>query len=335
MALITTLQEIKDVLPNVVSNLNNDSLLPNFDAVEQKYLLPLTGKALLDDLTTKYNSNTLSAGEEVLVKHIRLVEIAFAYLSDMAAMHVFLTDSGVRTNTTSDMQKAVGWEYKALKNYFSDKAHDGVEILLNYLFVNKATYPLWTASEEYTQFESLLIKTGNEFTKYYTLYQPSRTFFSMKSLVADAQEDYLLSAIGENLLNYFLQMDNPDSDEKKIVKLLKKALAFFSVQRACEHYPVRFNENGFTLIASTEDGETADMGRAPNALQIMLKIKMEACEREGKMAIAKAKNKCIEFRNNGISSAGFNTAFDLGPLFGKTGAITKDRKNGVHKGFRF
>jgi hypothetical protein len=335
MALITTLPEIKEVLPKLVSNLNSDSLMPNFVAVEQKYLLPLIGVALYNDLQAKYNANTLSVDELALVKHIRLVTASYGLYDEQAASHVFFTDEGIRVANTGDMVKAVGWEYKELRRYLYDRALDGTEVLLNYLYSRKADYPLWTASTAYGQFQSLLMRTGSEFSEQYTLYQPNRTFFSMKGVVEDAQEDYLVSAIGRSLVNYYLALDAPAGDDIMIVKRLKKSLAFYSIARACEHKPVRFSENGFTLVATAEDTETADMGRSPSAMQVLFRMKMDACLRDGKTAMAKAKNMLIAWRSNAACSVEFQTAYDASPLKDLTGTITRNRNNDKHHHFRF
>jgi hypothetical protein len=61
MALIKTIAEIKAVLPRLVSNLSDTSLLPNFDRAEEKYLVPVTGRDLYNDIKTKYDAPHLPA----------------------------------------------------------------------------------------------------------------------------------------------------------------------------------------------------------------------------------------------------------------------------------
>jgi hypothetical protein len=64
MALIKTLNEVKAVLPKLVSNLADASLLPNFDTAEIKYLVPIVGMDLYTDFVTKYSDDPLTLSNE-------------------------------------------------------------------------------------------------------------------------------------------------------------------------------------------------------------------------------------------------------------------------------
>lgn len=333
MALIKTIAEIKEVLPKLVSNLNSQSLLPNFNAVEEKYLTPLIGDALYDSLQTKYNANTLTSDELILVKHIRLVIGSYAFLDETAATHVFLTDQGVRVNSTGNMQKAVGWEYKELKKFLKDRALDGTEVLLKYMWKKKADLPLWTESEAYKQFEGLIIRTGTDFSDQYRLFQPMRTFYSIKQRTADAQDFYLVSGLGKTLVDYFLQKEDPSDGEKEILKQLKKALAFFTIKHTGEHDTVRFGENGFTVV---EDNDTeSDEANASVASVQLLNKKLKACDRDGKNFMLAAKRLLVAYRKGETGSIEFNTAFDASKLFAYIDPKCKTSGNERRKIFRF
>lgn len=315
MALIKTIAEVQEVLPKLISNLNSDSLLPNFDAVEEKYLTPLIGSALYDDLVAKYDGNTLTADELKLVKHIRLVIAAYGFLDDMAATHVFLTDQGIRVNNTDNMQKAVGWEYKALEKFLGNKALDGTEVLLKYMWSKKADLALWTASDEYKKYQGLFIRNGSDFNDQFRLYQPMRTYYAMATILQDVQNYYLVSGFGADLVSYLLDNDDPAEKEKEIIAQMKKGLANMTVKHACEQLPVRFGETGFSTISEITGGdrESDDSGRGPASMQT-IKMKMEVCDREGKNFILKAKRLAVAFYNSGDASGDFTTALDAGPL---------------------
>lgn len=336
MALIKTIVEIKEVLPKLVSNLNSASLLPNFNAVEEKYLAPLIGDALYTDLQTKYDAVTLTADELILVKHIRLVIASYAFLDETAATHVFLTDQGVRVNSTGNMQKAVGWEYKELKKYLQDRALDGTEVLLKYMWKKKADLPLWTASTAYKQFEGLLIRTGTDFDDHYRLYQPMRTFYLIKHICKDAQKFYLISGLGASLVTYFLENEAPDEKETEILEEIKKALAFFTIKHTGDHYTVQFSENGFTIVneAMGGDRESDASGRSAASVQLLDK-KFKACDREGKNFILRAKRLLVEYRKSGTSAIEFNVAFDASKLYSYLDPKCKTSGNERRKIFRF
>jgi hypothetical protein len=269
MALIKTINEVKAVLPKLVSNLSDASLLPNFDAAEIKYLVPIIGMNQYNDIVAKYSADpqTLSAEEQKLLKHLQLLVTVNAFRDDMIINHVMWSDQGLRTITTQEMGKPVGWEFKELKNFFVNRASDAEEILLTYLWTNKASYALWTASDEYKQFTSLLIRTGTDFSAQFKLYQPMRTYYSLQSIVAEVQELYLQSAIGEDLLIYLRDKNAPSSDETTAIKLLKRSLALLSIKESYLKLSVRMSDAGFTTVGLSrtgdpEDSEVAGRGRS-------------------------------------------------------------------------
>jgi hypothetical protein len=334
MALIKTIEEAKEVLPKLLSSLEDDSFLPNIDATEEKYITPLIGDALYSDLQTKYDAVTLSADETLLVKHIRLVSLSYGFLDELIASHVVIGSDGVRTMDTTNMPKAVGWEYRELKTYLQDRAFDGTEILLKFLWKKKASFPIWTGSNEYAKFQGMLIRTGTDFNEQYGLYQPMRTFVALRAVVADAQDFYLLSGLGEDLLNYFLQIEDPGKEEKAIIKQLKKALANFTIKHAGDKYAVRFSENGFTIVNELGNKDSDDQTRTAVSGDLLEK-KLKACDRDGKDFMAMAKKLLAKWRTSGSSSEAFNTAFDAGPL--KSYVDPKEKKSGNErrKIFRF
>jgi len=334
MALIKNIDEVREVLPQLVSNLNASSNLPDFDAVEEKHLVPLIGEALYEDLVSKYDDNSLSEDEEAVLKNVRRLIAAYAFLEDLATTHVFLTDVGVRVYSTGDMQKAAGWEYKELKKFLENKAFDATEVLLLYLWRHKADLPLWTDSDAYESFEGLLIRTGTDFSEQYKLFQPMRTFYALKTLLRDQQDSYVLSAIGADLLNYFLQLEDPTADESKIIRQLKKGLAFFTIKHACDHYVVRFGDSGFTIVSEFGgDREGDDSGRAGASAHAIKRLK-DACDKDGKNFISKAKTLAIELRKTDAASE-YITAFDNGPLYKKMNASAWTSGNERRKIFRF
>jgi len=336
MALTKTIAEIKEVLPKVVANQNSASLLPNFDAAEQTYLVPLIGNELYTLLQTKYTAEDLTPKQTALLKHIRLFTAAYAYHDEAIASHVVVTDDGLRTMSTDNMPKAVGWEYKEHKAFLLDRALYGAENMLAYLWANKADFAEWTGSTAYKQFASLLIRTGTEFSEQYKLYQPMRTFYALRGHAEDVQNDYIVSGIGSKLVTYLVEKEAPSADEAVIIKALKKAMAFFSIRRACDHLSVRFSDSGFTIINEIMGGdrESEDAGRSAASDQRIKDMK-KVCDREGKNFMLSAKRLLVKHRASGTSTAEFNEAYDEGPLFEYKDPSEKTSGNETRKIFRF
>ncbi|RYZ62349.1 MAG: hypothetical protein EOO14_02525 [Chitinophagaceae bacterium] len=329
MALITTIAEIKAVLPRLVSNLSDASQLPNFGRAEEKYLVPITGRALYNDYKTKYAAQSFSADEKSVHQHMQLVICAYAFLDELAFSHSKLTDQGVRTMNTAAMPKAVGWEYKELKQSLQATASDAVEVLLQSLVALNSN--LWTASDEYKAFNALLIKTGTEFSQFIPLNKPLQTFWFIRSVVSDVQDNYIRTTIGPDLLDYLKDITGGSESEAYIIKLLKKSIANYTIRHACEKYSAQFSPAGFT-VATTDSSSVEDSGKATGVQ--LLDVTMKAHERDGKSYLLHAQEELHKWYNNEDATADFMAAYAAGPMAGYKVASERDRGNKGRKFFR-
>lgn len=333
MPLTETIAEVKEVLPKLVAKISSNSLLPNIRRAEEKYIVPLTGRELYDDLVTRYNTSNLDDDEQKdLIKYIRLVTAAYGYLDELPTLQLTLTNEGLRTMTTAEMTKVVGWEYKDFKAFLLATALDGVEAMLGHLWAHKVYFTLWRESDAYKQFTSLLIRTGAEFSQYYSLHQPMRTFYAFKPVVKDVQEDYLSDGFGEALMRYCISVESPSGEEEKIISLLKKALAYLTIKQAGNKYAIRMSDSGFT-ITNSGDPEGEEAGRSEASYKL-LKMQLDACEQEGLKCISKAKKRLVAYRKSTDSSDEFNAAFDEGPLVSYIDSKVRDSGNSRRKIFR-
>lgn len=335
MALIRTASEAKTALPRVLSNLGATANLPDFGAAEIKYLVPLISYSQYDNINGKINADPaeeLTEAETALLPYLRRVVAFFAYLDDMGTDNAKITDNGIRTTESANLPRVFGWQYKELKNALQSKAYDAVEVMLRFLFENKTDYPSWTSSDEFAGLNGLLIKTGTDFDQHYKLFQPLRTFYSLKVLLDEVQDDFIAPAIGDDLLQYFVEAEGLDNDTKKFHKQLKKAAAYMVIKKACQHYSVRFDSNGFTVTSG--DSENPETSGRTEADVILFELKMKSCENDALTYMAKVKKAMATYKANGGGEA-FNQAYDAGPManYDLTATI-KDRGNDRRKIFK-
>lgn len=303
------------------------------------HILQLLGKELYGDLETKYNSDTLNNNEQELLKNVQLPLSSFALLDDLAFMHTIITDSGVRTASTDKMEAAHRWEFRELQNALINYAVDGIELLLAYLYDTRATWQLWTDSSEFKELDSFLIKTGTDFKKYYPLFQPLRTYWSLRPIMQDVEENYLTPALGRDLLAWVKTQENiiitADGGEVDVKKIIKRAAAQFTIKNACEVLPVRFDENGFTVVTP---GGSVDSATNDGRQSADVSTKLNAANREGQNNLSRSTAYLVNIANglyNVDFGNDFTTAFDNSPL--KTDPNKKPYTNGNErrKIFRF
>jgi hypothetical protein len=319
MALTKTIDEIKEMLPSFISNLSDTESLPNFNNIEYKYLVPIIGIDLYNDIHTKYNTDALGMAdlEKNLLKKMRLVAVAYGYHDGLAMGHLTLTDNGVRKILPKDTQGVARWEFEKLQANLLNTALDATEVLLNFLFNNKGDFALWTASNEYKSFNSLLIKSGTEFNGFYTLYQPLTTYYSIRNAVSIAQKQYIEEGLGKSLFKYILEKQAPDDTLTDIIEKLKQALAYFTITKCCKQYNVRFSLEGFTVLSDGGSPDHADHAGRKQADPVQLESKMRESEKDGQFFMAQAKydlSKYYVATGAPLPDADFKSAYEAGPL---------------------
>ncbi len=342
MALIKTIQEVRAILPHL-SRLSNTASLPNVDKSGRKHIVPVIGQALYDTLNAHYNAApaTLTSAEQALLPLVQLPLIAFAYLDDIGLIHATITDSGIRRASTTEMPAAFRWEVEQLKSTLADYAADGIELLIGYLYDNQADFPAWTDSDAFAQIDGLLIKTAEDFNRQYRLYQPYRTFWLLKAIMTDVEENYLANLLGRDLVAWIKAQEaipvDTGSGEADIKKLLKKAVAFLTIRHACDQLPIRIDQYGFTISyqsGDTENPAVAGRGAAPAS---DIEQKKNAAERDGQNYLAKAADLLVAMAGGeaGDPPDGFQEAFQNSPLHVPVDSTPQTNGNEYRKIFRF
>lgn len=311
MGLIKTITEIKEVLPKFIPNNLDAKVLPNFDQVEAKYLVPVVGLDLYNSLVSKYNGNTLSADEMALVKKMRLVACAYAFRDEQAFGYITLSENGIRKVQQAQNGDLKKWEFEKLAAGLTTLAADSTETLLQYLYEKK--FALWTASDVYKNFQKLLIRTGTEFSGYYTLYQPMRTFLALRTTIQHVQTLYLTQGVGADLLTYLLELDAIPVGLKTGMDFLKTALCFFSIMEACSQLNVQFSDAGFSVLSGATNNDIEDAGRSAADAQT-LQLKMESSNTRGQDFLCLAQTELVKYYSAEGTPVGYKTALEKGPL---------------------
>lgn len=335
-ALITTITEVKTLYPRLLNNTSKEAFLPAFELLEYKYLVPLVGLSLYADIKTKYLVNTttlsgLSSTEQTLLKKMQSLIIPIAYYEELPRDVGKIGDAGPQSNVIGD-QKLFGWQYKEMRQGILMQYYDAMEVLLRWLYDNKASFSLWTGSDEYTKYKSLLVKNGTDFSDQYLLYQPMRMYWTLRPLVQDVQDNILQTALGSDLLNFFVDLAAPTTKEKEILRALKKATALLTVYNACRRYSVRFGDDGFSIVQSDTAHETTT-GTTPSIP--LFDHHMRAAEQDGYQQLTRAKRLCSELyaADTGFTT-GFDTAYAAGPLATYTTPSVTDRNDALDSGVR-
>lgn len=251
MSLVTTIAEAKAYLrlPHVSENAS----LPNIGRVEKRFIVPILGQALFNTLS----GFTPNAGLLALVK---AAIVPLAYYNDLAWSHAAITDAGVRVQQSENMPTASRWSYMELKEALHNESMEALNDLWQYLYDN-ATVLSWTDPS----ISGVVFKTSTEFSKYFSICQPARVFNSLKPIIAEVEDHFLYPVAGEAFVLALVALASPTAADKKALKLMRNAVAMFTINRACSKLPVQVGGNGLTVLLSAPDQPTNGQVNAPQS----------------------------------------------------------------------
>jgi hypothetical protein len=252
--------------------------LPDTAPVEREYILPLIGQTLYTDLQTQVDADVITKPE--LLDIVRAAAVPLTVYNELPFLQVQLGDSGLRKLLSENTQGAFRWEFNEVRDTLEDKGCKALDQLITYLYANKVALA-WTAPANIP----VVFKTGTEFTVYYGLKYPHRTFMSLVELVSEVEEQYIGSSIGDAFLVALIAKDAPNDLEKAAIKLIKKAVANLTAMKAIEKKPVRITPHGlFVMIGdSVDDKQPKDK----TAAAAQLNMQHDAAERDGKSYLQK------------------------------------------------
>lgn len=326
MALIKTMAEIRAVIPRL-SNVTDKANLPNVHKAGLLHIMPIIGTELYRDLDAKYNSvGPLTDPEVALLKAIQLPLAAFAILDDLSFIHSTITDNGIRTASSANMDAAHRWEYMELRQTLETYAADGIELLLSYLEETQVNWPLWTNSKAFKALSSLYVRTGSDFMLYYPIAQPFRTFWLLKPIITEVEENYLVSELGRPLTKWMKMQDNIMVDEQDIQWLAKSAIANLTIKHAGEKLRIQFSDAGFYFPTNANKDDSRTDTNAP-ASAADIRLKMEAADRDGQNYLRRAAKILTAYYKSGAGTPEFRVAYEAGPLAKSTGTVTSGNES--------
>lgn len=297
MPLVSTIQEAKKYLGNI-SFSSDDASVPYFARSDKRFTIPILGDALYNILA----ATTVASKYLPLLELYKQAAVPLAYWLEMPLKQSIITERGLQTMDTDRMRSAHRWEYEAVKEALEDIGTYALEDMLEYLHRNAAEMDNWKLPEDY----KLTFTTGKEFFKFYPLYQPYRTFLSMRPVMRTVEDQYIKESIGEaffvELRDIVIADNDANKKEKnKAVELLKKCVANLTISLSIELLPVKIGPKGFTVTLS-DIAEVVKPGEY-QAANTQLSLLKNRTQQSGESYLAQLK----EFLDTNASTSLFAT----------------------------
>ncbi len=261
MALIKTVSEVKKYVR--VNYANNTASIPNMDTAARKYIVPIIGQPLYDNLQQEYDAENLSDNNKKLLIYVQATLAPLAYWIELPLINIQITDAGLRKPGTADLQPVYKHDYYKALSALMNSGMDETERLLMFLETNATDYPLWTDSDAFQEYKKYFIKNGAEFTGIYKLHHPRRCWLSMTSIMQMVEDFYINSSIGAAFAQELKSNTAPSPQEKAAIALIKKSIAYLSIFHATTQRSIELTDTGFTIQLSDPDMSDPSRMAAP------------------------------------------------------------------------
>ena len=252
--LFNSITEIKQFLPIGTGN-DFNRLKPHIENAEQKYILPLLGTALYEELVEFYqDALPLTEPTEVQQAMIDLLEkiqhsvIHLAYFVGYDFLNISVSDSGFQRLESEHKKGLFKYQEDNLKQYFSDAGFNSLDTILLFIETNIIHFSEFKASSNWTIFKGSFIPTVNTLEQIpYSVFGSRLTFLSLKPHLAFVEDTVIKSALGETIYSEVkteMIKDAPAAKVTAILPYIRKPLIYFAAALLMEETGATLGKNG-------------------------------------------------------------------------------------------
>lgn len=254
--IVKTTEEIRKYLP-VVASYQFETIEPFLARAEKEFLVESLSSSLYNALNNGYNEiggSTMTERLNNLLPYAQAAVVNYAFNIFVPVGNISISEKGILMHQEQNLKPAPLWAKEELQNTLKDAAFFDLEALLLFLDENQNDYPEWVDSSSYTKNKSLFIQYAKEFSDHFNIANSYRTFVRLKAIMKDVQEDKISELLGEEYFEELVEKhldEELNPDDVKVLRLLKKALVFFTIADACRLLPVEINDMGLVIRSYT------------------------------------------------------------------------------------
>lgn len=246
--------EIKATLGFLEGGFNYNNIAPDIK-LNTPYLIDMVGQEVYDLIFEYYNDEEVPAGKEeddlkTALTYMQLYILSMAYL-DFAPDNDLNHGNSGRSFRSDDNDK-IPWDWQIEKSNSSIKrrAYKALDQLM--LLLDNSDWSEWTDSDQYTKANDLLIKNTNEFDLVYPIDKSGQLYYRLVPFMADFEEDNVCAILTADVYNELKEVEDPTAEQKRLILLSKKAVAYLSLGKAYKVLPVEMFPSGLTYQENTK-----------------------------------------------------------------------------------
>lgn len=251
--LFSSIKEIQTFLPIGVGNEFN-RLKPHIENAENKYIKPLIGIEMYDELQEFYDVDYPVEPSEVqiatknLLTKIQHATIHLAYFVGFDFLNTTVSDAGFQ-RTESDRTKGL-YKYQEdnLRTYFSDAGFNSLDNVLVFLENNIEHFSEFKAHENWTILKKAFLPTVKIVeTIPFNLHGSRLIFLAMKPHFAFVEDTTIRTTLGETIYTEIkteLAKDTPAEKVTAILPYIRKPLIYLASAMLMEETGATLDDKG-------------------------------------------------------------------------------------------
>lgn len=247
--------EIKQYLP-VNINLRFETLAPFLSACETKYLQPLIGRTLIDDLVAYYTDITQHDEESVmqgLLDISRAAVVRLALWSGFDTIATQISDTGFSSAIEKD-NRLFRYQEENLKRSLKEEGFDGLDAVMEYLDEHSTGIEHIATTPYRATLTRALVPTTTIFNQYYNINSSRLVFLKMRNYVRDVEELELCHRLGREFYNELLAADASVQKYAAILPNIRCYVVYRAVADGIGELHKMPTEKGLLFETSSMDG---------------------------------------------------------------------------------
>lgn len=247
--------------PDVNRNMSWAELEPYIRQATRRFVLPLVGSDLYDDLADLVETNAAMDAEQA--ECLERLRDAVAYYTIMVALPkkktVISSMGAVENVATENTTGSSLWGFKTTLWSVAQDADRCMDETLDYLeqmvVAAKVYFDLWKDSDAYLAGKSDLFRTTSDFQGFQNINGSRRTFVAMLPIIKQAAKRHIIPAISQEQYDELvtkLRANSLSADEKTLLERVRAALAAWAVHYAADKLPILPDQDGFRIISNAE-----------------------------------------------------------------------------------
>lgn len=264
--LFKTIGEIKAFLPVGAGN-QFDRLKPHIENAENKFVKPLLGTAMYEELQEFYDTPYPELPTEVqevtkeLLTKVQHSVIHLAYFIGFDFLNINVSDTGFQRLESERTKGLFKYQENNLKKYFSEAGFNGLDDVLVFLEQNIEHFGEFKMAPNWTELKKSFLPTVKVVEEIpFNLHSSRLIFLAMRPAVTFIEDTEIQKTLGTAIYDEVkaeMAKDAPDEKVEKLLPYIRKPLIYLASALFMEETGAELGEKGllFEAIAPNSTGQ--------------------------------------------------------------------------------